>query len=107
MVPSGLIAACLRAGSPTSLSPSFVKATNEGKAFPEETPAPSAEGRMTGRPPSMTAAAEFDVPKSIPMTLAMMSLLPYAVLHRPSDRLRSTQTYDENPGLFGGSLRAR
>src|SRR3989338_8071091 len=71
MVPSELIGAWRRAGSPTSNCPSLVKATNDGKALPEETPAPSADGMMTGRPPSMTAAAEFDVPRSIPMTRAI------------------------------------
>ena len=75
MVPSGLMAACRRAGSPTSRSPSLVNATKDGNAFPEETPAPSAEGMMTGRPPSITAAAEFEVPRSIPMTRPMLILL--------------------------------
>src|SRR5271157_2073797 len=75
MVPSGLMAACRRAGSPTRRSPSFVKATNDGNALPEETPAPSADGMMTGRPPSMTAAAELEVPRSIPITRPILMLL--------------------------------
>ena len=32
---------------------------------------PSADGIMTGFPPSITAAAEFDVPKSIPIIFAI------------------------------------
>jgi hypothetical protein len=55
----------------------LVKATKEGKALPEDTPAPSAEGMMTGLPPSIAAAAEFDVPRSIPITRAIYNLLPY------------------------------
>ncbi len=69
------MAAWRRAGSPTRRSPSLVKATNEGNALPDETPAPSAEGMMTGRPPSITAAAEFEVPRSMPITRAMVLLL--------------------------------
>src|SRR5512137_1581386 len=91
------MAACRRAGSPTSRSPSLVKATNEGNALPDETPAPSAEGMMTGRPPSMTAAAEFEVPRSMPITRAILCLLlvspvfPGARLFR-SDAAQGNQT---------------
>src|SRR5512136_704620 len=75
-VPSGLLTACLLAGSPTRSSPSFVKATTDGNIFPA-TVTPSAEGMMTGFPPSMTAAWLFDVPKSIPMIFSFgMVLLP-------------------------------
>src|SRR3990167_236962 len=73
MVPSGFIVACRFAGSPTSLWPSLVNATKDGKALPLATPAPSALGIMTGLPASITAAAEFDVPRSIPIILAMFS----------------------------------
>ena len=66
------MAACLRAGSPTSRSPSLVNATNEGNALPEDTPAPSADGMIVGLPPSITEAAELEVPRSIPMTLAIL-----------------------------------
>src|SRR3989338_3909581 len=71
-VPSAFAAACRRAGSPTSSCPSLVNATYDGKALPP-TVVPSALGMMPGRPLSTTAAAELDVPRSIPMTLAMMS----------------------------------
>ena len=74
IVPSGLIAACLLAGSPTNLCPSFVNATTEGNALPEETPAPSAEGIIAGLPASIVAAAELEVPKSIPITFAIFLL---------------------------------
>src|SRR3989338_11362070 len=69
-VPSGLVAAWRRAGSPTSSWPSLVNATYDGNALPP-TLVPSAEGTMAGRPCSMTAHALFDVPKSMPMTLAI------------------------------------
>jgi hypothetical protein len=35
---------------------------------------------MTGLPPSMTAAAEFEVPKSMPMILAMTTSFQLALL---------------------------
>ena len=68
------MAAWRLAGSPTQRWPSLVNATYEGNALPDATPAPSAEGMITGLPPSITAAAEFDVPKSIPITLAILHL---------------------------------
>src|SRR5512136_1961226 len=73
-VPSGLLTACLLAGSPTRSSPSFVKATTEGNIFPA-TVTPSAEGMMVGFPPSMTAAWLFDVPRSIPMIFSLPMVL--------------------------------
>jgi len=69
--------ACRLAGSPTSLWPSLVKATYDGKALPPPTVVPSAEGIITGLPPSMCAAAELEVPKSIPITLAILHLRAY------------------------------
>ena len=39
----------------------------------------SGEGIITGLPPSITAAAELDVPKSIPITLAIFLLLPFKI----------------------------
>jgi len=50
----------------TSSCPSFVKATNDGKAFPPSE-VPSALGMMVGRPPMTDAAAELLVPSSIPI----------------------------------------
>jgi hypothetical protein len=38
---------------------------------------PSALGMMTGRPPRNTAAAELDVPKSMPMMAMMTPNLNY------------------------------
>jgi hypothetical protein len=46
----------------------LVKATTLGKALPP-IELPSALGMITGLPPSITAAAELEVPKSIPITL--------------------------------------
>src|SRR5579859_2949426 len=66
MVFSGLVMDCRLATWPTSRSPDFVKATTDGVTRP-----PSAFGMMVGSPASMYAAAEFVVPRSIPMTLGM------------------------------------
>ena len=71
-VPSGFVAAWRRAGSPTSSCPSFVNATYDGNALPP-TLVPSADGMIAGRPCSMTAQAEFDVPRSMPIGLAIVS----------------------------------
>jgi hypothetical protein len=71
MVPSGLDTACRLAGSPTSNCPSLVNATYDGNAFPPKL-VPSAEGIIVGLPPSITAAAELLVPRSIPIILAIL-----------------------------------
>ena len=68
MVPSGLVTACLLAGSPTRSCPSLVNATYEGKDFPP-TLVPSALGIIVGLPPSIIEAAELLVPRSIPIIL--------------------------------------
>src|SRR2546428_11799827 len=57
------------AGSPTRM-PSFVKATTDGNIFPPYA-LPSALGIIRGVPPSMYAASELVVPRSIPMILAI------------------------------------
>ncbi|GBC75784.1 hypothetical protein HRbin06_01106 [archaeon HR06] len=74
MVPSGFTVACLLAGSPTKISPSFVKATTDGNIFPA-TVGPSALGITMGLPPSIMAAAELVVPRSIPIIFSLLSLL--------------------------------
>src|SRR3989449_1672690 len=66
---SGFRTACRFAGSPTR-TPSFVKATTEGNIFPPYA-LPSALGIIRGVPPSMYAASELVVPRSIPMILAI------------------------------------
>ena len=66
MVLSGLVTACLLAGSPTKRSPSFENATIDGNALPAIV-VPSAAGISTGFPPCITDAAELLVPKSIPI----------------------------------------
>ncbi|KAB8283661.1 hypothetical protein B0I72DRAFT_142933 [Yarrowia lipolytica] len=60
---SGLTTACRLAGTPTSRSPSLVKATTEGVVR-----LPSAFSITLGVLPSMMATAELVVPRSIPMT---------------------------------------
>src|SRR5256712_11952058 len=66
---SGFRTACRFAGSPTRI-PSFVKATTDGNIFPPYA-LPSALGIIRGVPPSMYAASELVVPRSIPMILAI------------------------------------
>src|SRR3954468_13813466 len=72
----GFVTCCRFAGAPTSRWSSFVNATTDGVVRP-----PSAFGMTTGSPPSMTAMHEFVVPRSIPITFAMLGspLLPAAV----------------------------
>src|SRR3954454_5011439 len=67
MVLSGLVTAWRFAGWPMRRSPSLVKATTEGGVR-----APSVFSMTFGLPPSMTATQLLVVPKSIPMTLAMV-----------------------------------
>ena len=71
MVLSGLVTAWRLAGSPTKRSPSFEKATIEGNALPP-TEVPSAADMIEGLPPIITAAAELLVPRSMPITLAIV-----------------------------------
>src|SRR5271157_1219994 len=78
MVPSGFVTTCLFAGSPTISWPSWVSATTEGNILPAGV-APSALGMTTGLPPSITAAAEFVVPRSIP-SIFSLGLLTYSRL---------------------------
>src|SRR6266704_2140137 len=66
---SGFRTAWRFAGSPTRI-PSLVKATTDGNIFPPYA-LPSALGMIFGVPPSMYAASEFVVPRSIPMILAI------------------------------------
>src|SRR5436190_22989051 len=80
---SGFSTAWRFAGSPTKI-PSFVKATTDGNIFPPYA-LPSALGMIFGVPPSMSAASEFVVPRSIPMILAIC--LTFAV----DDDLRGQQ----------------
>src|SRR2546427_8245022 len=64
---SGLVMACLLAICPTNLSPLSVKATTEGVVR-----LPSAFARTLGSPVSMIATQELVVPKSIPITFAIL-----------------------------------
>ena len=65
----GLVTACRFASWPASRSPDFESATMEGVVR-----APSAFSRIFGSPASITATAEFVVPRSIPMILDMCVL---------------------------------
>ena len=69
MVFSGFVTACRFAGCPTSTSPVPVKATTEGVVR-----APSEFSMTLPVPPSMMATQEFVVPRSIPITLAILTL---------------------------------
>jgi hypothetical protein len=71
MVFSGLVIAWRRAIWPTSRSPLSVIATTEGVIRE-----PSAFVMTVTSPPSMTATQEFVVPRSIPMTFGILSVLP-------------------------------
>ena len=68
---SGLVTAWRLAGWPISRSPSLVKATMEGVVR-----APSAFSMTLGLPPSITATQLLVVPRSIPITLAIVPRWP-------------------------------
>ena len=63
---SGLVTAWFLAALPTTRSPSLRKPTTDGVVR-----SPSELTRISGSEPSITAIAEFVVPRSIPMILAM------------------------------------
>src|SRR6185503_13054070 len=64
---SGLVTACRLAACPTRRSPSPVNATTDGVVR-----APSAFSMTLGAEPSMTATHELVVPRSMPITLAIV-----------------------------------
>src|SRR5215470_16891137 len=64
---SGFVMAWRLAIWPTRISPSFVKPTTDGVSR-----LPSWLGMTVAVPPSMTATTEFVVPRSMPITLAML-----------------------------------
>ena len=67
----GLVTCWRFAGVPTSRWPSFVNATTDGVVRP-----PSAFGITVGSPPSITAMHELVVPRSIPITFAIVRTSP-------------------------------
>src|SRR6185503_7561713 len=67
---SGLVTAWRFAGCPTSCSPSALNATMEGVVR-----APSAFSMTFGVLPSITATHELVVPRSMPITLAIVYIL--------------------------------
>src|SRR6185436_6096824 len=77
----GLVTPCRLAGRPTSLSLSSVNATIDGVVLD-----PSAFSSTLGLDPSITATHELVVPRSMPITLAMSSILSFAA-DRPSPML--------------------
>ena len=70
MVFTGLVMACLLAGSPTLRSPFFKKATTEGVVR-----RPSSLAITTGSLPSITATQLLVVPKSIPIILPIYLII--------------------------------
>src|SRR6185503_17859122 len=68
---SGFVTCWRFAGTPTSRSPPWVKATTDGVVRP-----PSRFGMTVGSPPSSTAMHELVVPRSIPIVLAMFQIPP-------------------------------
>jgi hypothetical protein len=73
MVFSGFVIAWRLAICPTSRSPDSVRAMIDGVVR-----LPSLLGMTTGSPPSITATQELVVPRSMPITLAMVPLLAFA-----------------------------
>src|SRR6185295_13282179 len=93
---TGLVTAWRLAGRPTRRSTSPVNATIEGVVL-----APSEFSRTWGLPPSITATHELVVPRSIPMTLAML-LCPLSC-GRPSgpDRIGARPSLEGPHDLLG------
>lgn len=71
---SGLVTAWFFAALPTTRSPSLRKPSTDGVVR-----SPSAFTRISGSEPSMTAMAEFVVPKSMPRILAIVYCLAFTV----------------------------
>ena len=71
---SGLVTAWFLAALPTTRSPSLRKPSTDGVVR-----SPSALTRISGSLPSMTAIAEFVVPRSIPRILAISCFLSVGV----------------------------
>src|SRR5205085_11912443 len=99
IVLSGLVTAWRFAGWPIRRSPSLVKATTEGVVR-----APSLFSMTFGLPPSMTATQLLVVPKSIPMTLAMLLLPSSSSPYRPHQGGRNV---DFESDIGGGSRATR
>ena len=68
---SGFTIACFSADAPTIRWPSLPIATTDGNALPD-TVMPSDAGIIVGFPPCITEAAEFLVPKSIPIIFSVI-----------------------------------
>src|ERR1044071_3698835 len=99
MVLSGLVTAWRLAGWPISRSPSLVKATTEGVVR-----APSAFSITFGLPPSITATQLLVVPRSIPITFAIIYplLAPRGRAAQPSTNI----DFEGDIGACSGPTRA-
>src|SRR4028119_2481078 len=107
MVLSGFVTAWRLAGWPIRRSPSLVKATTLGVVR-----APSEFSMTLGLPPSITATQLLVVPRSIPITFAIvfstLSCRPRAPVRHARvswfrRRYREGRSGDKGPGLRGGN----
>ena len=78
----GLVTCWRFAGAPTSRWSSFVNATTDGVVRP-----PSAFGITVGSPPSITAMHELVVPRSIPITFAIVQPSPSSNMSFVQDKI--------------------
>ena len=97
-VRSGLVTAWRLAGWPTSRSPSSVNATIEGVVR-----APSEFSMTLGVEPSMTATHELVVPRSMPITFAIVSPNSFREIARPRSGQTTRMTSLGQPGLKSSS----
>src|ERR1700748_3887973 len=100
-VNSGLVTPWRLAGWPIRSSPSGAKATIEGVVR-----APSAFSLAWGEEPSMLATQELVVPRSMPITLAILSSSHWAWSPDPDGVLRSIPLKILIKSAFGGKAHA-
>src|SRR5437868_14070081 len=90
----GLVTACRLATVPTSRSPEGANATTEGVVRP-----PSACSMTVGSPPSSTAMHELVVPRSMPMVLAIGSVLLHRLLEKSKSECRRFSMQLQGPAM--------
>src|SRR4051794_5750617 len=98
----GLVTAWRLATVPTRRSPDCANATTDGVVRP-----PSAFSMTVGSPPSRTAMHEFVVPRSIPMVLPIVVVLPLAVAAKNLSRSIGDLAPRTRRGLSGSRARPR
>src|SRR3954452_22530896 len=98
----GLVTAWRLATVPTRRSPDCANATTDGVVRP-----PSAFSMTVGSPPSRTAMHEFVVPRSIPMVLPIVVVLPLAVAAKNLSRSIGDLAPRTRRGLSGPRARPR